>query len=204
MNGKRKPANCNTWNARKDNSSSVSSSTSINARGGARQACPVNAGFPGIGGHPARKCRLVLLTAAAVLPLLLATAQSAVVYKWVDEKGNVHFDDHPPAQEAEKIIIENKARQDKEYHEYLDRQTKLLEIYQEENQDRQQEMEKTRKEKELRRDNCRLARKNLNSIKTASYLYQATDDPRNPRILSNSERDSATARAEADIKRWCN
>lgn len=151
--------------------------------------------------------RLLITTGILLLvslhQLLVATAQSAEIYKWVDEKGNIHFDDHPPAQGSEKIIIENEVRRDKEYHEQLDKQNKLLEIYQEENQEKEQAMEKSRKEKELRRNNCKLAQKNLNSIKTASYLYEATDDPRNPRVLTNEERVTATAQAEGDVKHWC-
>ena len=146
---------------------------------------------------------ITLCLIATSFPLFVASPQAAVAYKWVDEKGNIHFDDHPPAQGSEKIIIENKIRRDKEYHDQLDKQIKLLEIYQEENQEKKQLEEKNRKDKALRENNCRLARKNLNSIKTASYVYQVTDDPRNPRILTNEERASATARAEADVKHWC-
>ena len=132
-----------------------------------------------------------------------SVANSAEIYKWVDEKGVVHFGDRPSQQEAEKIIINTDVRKDLDYHEQLDNQTKLLEIYEEERQEKDLEQEKTNKDNQLRQHNCGLAEKNLNSIKSASYLYQATDDPRNPRILTNAERAAALDRAEADVKRWC-
>ena len=202
MNGKTNQASCNTWNASKFTSTLIPTSSFI-TQGWARQTCLTNAVFPKFTRHSAKKCMFAVFLAIAVYLFSAVTAQSAVIYKWVDEKGNIHFDDHPPAQDAEKIIIENAPRRDNEYHEQLDKQTKLLKIYQEEKQEKEQEMEKNNKEKELRQDNCKTAKQNLNSIKTASFLYQATDDPRNPRILTKEERTSATARAEADVKHWC-
>jgi len=131
------------------------------------------------------------------------SANSAEVYKWVDAKGVVHFGDRPSEPEAKKLIINTDVHQDAEYHEQLDKQTKMLEIYEEERQQEDLEKEKISKDKKLRQHNCTLAKNNLNSIKTASYLYQATDDPRNPRILTSEERSTAAARAEADVKQWC-
>ena len=41
--------------------------------------------------------RLLALPLTLFTGLLLCTAATAATYKWVDEKGNVHYGQHPPA-----------------------------------------------------------------------------------------------------------
>ena len=135
--------------------------------------------------------------------LLPGSVHAAEIYKWVDEKGAVHFEDRPTAQATAKIIIKNSGNHDKAYQDELVRQNKLLEVYTDERQELHQRKEKIREEKQLRDSNCNLARKNLAEIKTASYLYEATTDAFNPRILTAAERSAETTKAEAAVQYWC-
>lgn len=51
--------------------------------------------------------RLVALTLPLFTGLLLCSNVSAATYKWVDEKGDVHYSQHPPAgSDYEKIKVE--------------------------------------------------------------------------------------------------
>ena len=136
--------------------------------------------------------------------LATTTVHAAEIYKWVDENGKVHYGDHPTAQAAEKIIIHKSANADANYQNELEKQTRLLEIYTEERQEQQQLQEKIREDNATRDRNCNLAKKNLAGMKTASFLYEATDDPLNPRILNQTERATETAKAETAVQRWCN
>jgi hypothetical protein len=46
------------------------------------------------------------LTVAACLCLSVSGIANAQVYKWVDEKGKIHYGDHPPEQErASKLAV---------------------------------------------------------------------------------------------------
>ena len=128
---------------------------------------------------------------------------SAEIYKWRDAKGRIHFEDRPSVEGAEKIILDDNAQSDGAYREQMDKQLKLLQIYHEERQENEQLREKKQHDEELRRRNCNLALKYLENVRIASYLYEKTDDPRNPRILTKAERAAETARAEGDVKRWC-
>lgn len=132
-----------------------------------------------------------------------AAVQSAVIYKWRDAQGRIHFEYHPSVEGAEKIIIDNNAQQDGAYRGQMDKQIKMLQIYQEERQENNQLRKKKRQDRELRRKNCDRATRYLDNVRIASYLYEKTDDPRNPRILTNAERAAETARAEANVSRWC-
>ena len=144
----------------------------------------------------------VLLSITGYL-LAGATVHAAVIYKWRDAQGHIHFEDHPSAEGAEKIILDDKTQRDGTYRKQMDQQRKLLRIYQEERQESEQLRKKQQHDEELRRRNCDLARKYLENVRIASYLYVKTDDPRNPRILTNAERATETARAKGDVKRWC-
>ena len=140
-----------------------------------------------------------------VISLLATVAvQATEIYRWVDEKGAVHFGDRPTTQAAEKITINNSPDDDATYQNELGKQSRLLEIYTEERQEQKQLMEKITEEKAILARNCNLAKNNLNEMKNASYIYEDTDDPFNPRILSNAERTTETTRAEAEVEKWCN
>ena len=135
--------------------------------------------------------------------LLSGSVHAAEIYKWVDEKGAVHFEDRPRAQATKKIVIKDSGNHDKAYQDELNKQNKLLDVYTDERQELNQRKEKIREEKQTRNSNCNLARKNLAEIKTASYLYEATADAFNPRILTEAERLAETAIAEAAVQHWC-
>ena len=121
----------------------------------------------------------VLLTVTGWL-LLYITAQAAEIFKWRDAQGNVHFEDHPSVEGAEKIILEDKTQPDGTYHEQMDKQLKLLQIYDEEKQENEQLREKKQHGEEMRQKNCNSAMNNLENVRIASRLYVKTEDPRNP------------------------
>lgn len=57
-------------------------------------------------------CRGTAGVAACVLlaGLALATASAAQIYKWVDEKGTVHFSDDPPAKAPLEVVPDSERR----------------------------------------------------------------------------------------------
>lgn len=155
---------------------------------------------------PGRSIHALLgnITRLFTVLFLISSAYSAEIYKWVDENGNVHFGDRPSKeQSSEKIIVKDPVKRDPEYHQHLDKQSRLLEIYREERQEDDQTRENRRKESERRKANCVIARSRLEHTRTAQYLYENTDDPLNPRVLTTEERLQETARVEAEVKHWC-
>jgi uncharacterized protein DUF4124 len=132
----------------------------------------------------------------------LNTAYSDV-YKWIDDNGKVVYGDKPESSNADKIKIKNAPEQDKNHQERYKKQQKLLDIMQEERDAKiaLKKEEKEKKEKQL--EKCAKARKELQEIYDASLLYEKTDDPYNPKIISDEERKAEEEKYEKYIKKYC-
>lgn len=72
---------------------------------------------------------------------------SAEIYKWTDENGNVHYADSPGIQNAEKIEIKKSQAEDPRLRRQRKRQLRMLEIYHEERQEKQQLLAKAKQKK---------------------------------------------------------
>jgi len=46
-------------------------------------------------------------------------------------------------------------------------------------------------------------RKQLEKIVNAGFLYEKTGDPRNPKVLTETERKAATERLRGQVEKWC-
>lgn len=128
---------------------------------------------------------------------------SAEIYKWTDENGNVHYADSPGIQNAEKIEIKKSQAEDPRLRRQRKRQLRMLEIYHEERQEKQQLLAKAEQEKKLRKTNCARTKAELETVNNTSFLYEETDDPLNPHIISDEAREQVIARMESYLKRWC-
>lgn len=202
MNGKTRPVRLSSWNV---NSASVHSSRSPTDYG--HNDIP-RCKWAWIKYHRQASLNIHLFfTTTTVLlqalQLITLTVQAAEVYKWVDEKGAVHYEDHPTAQASKKIVIKNTEKPDAAYQRELEKQIKLLKVYTEERNEQQKQKAKVTAELAVREGNCEQARQNLGGIQTASYLYEPTNDPFNPRILTQAERNTEIAKAEAAVHQWC-
>ena len=136
-----------------------------------------------------------------------AFAQSAV-YRWVDEKGKVHFGDRPQSGAAEELDIpdpppvrseRNQKRIDAERRE---KRQKLLDLYRDEREGKQRERTKKAAQESKRESKCVAARNKLKQFESYGYLYEPLADG-SRRILSNSERREATEEARAEVGHWC-
>lgn len=200
MTGRTKRTSCSTWNAE-------AAPSRISPAGPERSAHHDAGNLPEPYTDRASSRRTPFLIIAAFACALLpaaAAVRAAEVYKWVDEQGHVHFGDKPPEQGAEKLEIDTHApAQDPSLEQQRERRDKLLEMYQEERADHDQTAAKAHEEKQKREQNCARAREQLRQTRAAQFLYQKTDDPRNPRVLSDQERAAETARMERQVAEWC-
>ncbi|MFQ5658853.1 MAG: DUF4124 domain-containing protein [Gammaproteobacteria bacterium] len=128
---------------------------------------------------------------------------SAEIYKWTDRDGYVHYGDHPTNTAAEKIKIKKAPGHNSGLQQRLEKQRRLLEIYDEDRQEKKINQANAREEKKKREANCVLAKKNLKETRNASFLYEDSGDASKPHILSDQERTRVESRAELYIKQWC-
>ena len=143
-----------------------------------------------------------------MLTLLILLAQPASlpatdIYKWIDENGNVHYGDKPADNHAEQVYVTKVPISDDDLKQRITRQQRLLDVLEEERQKHKQSQGDQKAALEQRQSNCQAARKNLEIILASSYLYVETDDPYNPKVLSEEDRDSATTKAHKEVTEWC-
>jgi hypothetical protein len=146
---------------------------------------------------------IFLILALSTCLILAPYAHTAEIYKWVDENGRAHYGDRPMGQTSEKVIVNEPGPYEETYANELKKQLRLLDVLDEERQEQDKQNARYKEERESRAANCAMARNNLNNIQTARFLYEATGDPFNPRVLSHEERARETTKAETMVRHWC-
>lgn len=136
-----------------------------------------------------------------------ALASASGVYKWVDEQGQVHYGERPPARsQAQELRLKSSApaaapMQDEAARK--DNEQRLLRAFEEEREQKKAQEQQSREEQAQRERNCALARDRQRRVQNAGSLYNL-DDKGNRITLSESERAAAEQRAQQDVARWCN
>ncbi len=130
----------------------------------------------------------------------LSAGVNAGVYKWVDERGQVHYGDNPPEDNAEEITIEK--RTIKEQVDRSDYQNRVADSLSEERQRKQEIKDKHMEEQDRLMEYCQRAKDKLERIKNARYLYGKDED--GDRIVLNEEqRAEATEKAMEEVQKNC-
>lgn len=141
---------------------------------------------------------------AIVTLLLHCCGAAADVYKWQDAHGNIHYGDHPPpGQHAQPLNIEAAPAPDPGAAQRRDKQGRLLDSFSEDRQRLEQQREASRQKQEQRKQNCARARQLLEKASNAGFLYEKTDDPRNPRVLGKEQRQAEMAKLQDEVQKWC-
>ncbi len=125
------------------------------------------------------------------------------VYKWIDEDGKVVYGDKPASSNADKIKIKNAPAKDENYQERYKKQQKLLDVMQEERDEKIALIKEEKEKKEKQKLKCAGIIKELQGLKDAGFLYEETDDPYNPKIVSDEQRKIEEAKYEKYIKENC-
>jgi uncharacterized protein DUF4124 len=134
--------------------------------------------------------------------LQINTAWSEV-YKWIDENGKTVYGDKPVSNNADKIKIQHPPKQDKHYLERYKKQQKLLNVMQEERDEKITVQKEENEKKEEQKLKCAGLIKELQEMKNSRLLYKDTGDPDNPKIYSEEERNTEERKYEKYIKQNC-
>ena len=140
-----------------------------------------------------------------VLLLLIVAAQpvAAGVYKWVDENGQVHYGERPPAtNQAKRMTLEGAPPPDPEAAERRERRELEDKTWKEERAKRKEEQARAREDAELRKRNCATARDNLNRYTIGGRIYR-TDENGERYYVDDEERASQRQKAQAQVDEWC-
>ncbi len=125
------------------------------------------------------------------------------VFKWVDENGKVIYGDRPPLEEAEEIEIKPPTARDPALQKRHEKRDKLLNALQEERAEKQLDQEAEKANQKKIEEACALAKEELQKLRDVNILYEETDDPNKPKIISESERDMRRMEQESFIQKNC-
>jgi hypothetical protein len=128
----------------------------------------------------------------------------AEVYKWVDDKGRVHFSDRPVDTESTAVKIRQgdaPAAATGQDERQLKMQ-RMLDVYAEERTERQEAKQKQKAERQQRKQNCARAKDRYNSHLRARGIYDLGSDGKR-QYMSDDERAKHMKRLKAEISRWC-
>lgn len=140
-----------------------------------------------------------------IIPLLTyCCGADADVYKWRDAQGNIHYGDHPPAdQDTQPMQIEAAPPPDTDAAQRRDKLERLLDSFSEDRQRLEQQREATKQKEAQRAQKCTRARQLLQKASNAGVLYEKTADPRNPRIYTAEQRQAEMTKLQAEVQKWC-
>ncbi len=127
----------------------------------------------------------------------------AEVYRWVDEHGQMHFGDQ--AREASTSAIKPHSRPptQADQQQRMQKTRKLLNAYQIERQQLQEQKAKQKEQAEKRKKDCFQARENLRKYTDYGNIYQLGEDGKRE-YLSEQERTALVQRSREAVARLCN
>jgi len=140
-----------------------------------------------------------------IVILLLSGGASAQaeMYRWVDDRGQVHYEDRQ--QGAKSSPIKPYATPDATQpapQERMEKTRRLLNAYRIERQQKREQKAEQQAEKEKRIKNCNLARDDVRRNNAYRRIYNLDQDG-NRVYLSDQERVSLLQRSQDKVTRWC-
>ncbi len=147
------------------------------------------------------------LTVAIACAALLAggIAAAGEIYKWVDEDGNVHYEDRPTGEgQIEHVDIVSRNTNDADVRARVDAYREARAVKEQVAAEAPPEMskEEVRAEQQARAEKCQMYRDRLEGFLRSTRLYEESDDgDRN--YLSEEEIMAARAKVEDQIQEYC-
>lgn len=111
----------------------------------------------------------------------------AEVYKWVDEQGQMHYGEEPPAANATEVKIQQVPQSDLSVQKRNEESDKLLKVYEEERNIKKEEKQKAEEEEKKRAEECRAAKDELQDMQQPGLSYYEHDDQGRRKYLSGTE-----------------
>jgi hypothetical protein len=136
---------------------------------------------------------------------LLLSGQLSVhaeVYRWVDEKGQVHYGDQDRDAGTRAIKPHARPPTQGDQQQRMQKTRKLLNAYQIERQQLREQKAEQKKQAEKRKRECIQARDNLRKYTDYGNIYQLGDDGKRE-YLSVKERTALLQRSREAVTRLC-
>lgn len=146
---------------------------------------------------------MLKITFSFMMLLFLSSVVHAEIYKWTDDKGNIHYGDKPVTNSKEMDISEEPSQnQAVSKSERDERRKKLLESFDVDRQKKKEKSAENRKNKKQRDAQCGHAKDRLRRYKTASSLYDV-DKHGKRTTLSGDVHKKAIKDLQKKIRKYC-
>ena len=127
----------------------------------------------------------------------------AETHRWVDERGQVHYEERTKAESASGLqSYKPPAGRGQSPQQRMEKTRKLLNAYQVEHQQAREHEEAKRQQQEKRKHNCALARDNLRQNQSYGNIYRLNKQGERE-YLSEPERTELLQRSRDDVAEWC-
>ena len=137
-----------------------------------------------------------------LIMLLTLPAAGEEVYRWTDDHGRVHFGDRPAGALARPVELQRAPAPDAVAAERRERQQRLLDAFEQDRREAQEQAARARREEDVRRERCAHARDQARGVEEAGVVYEL-DAAGNRRYLSDGAREQALAQVRHAVERWC-
>jgi len=137
---------------------------------------------------------------------LLLSGQLSVhaeVYRWVDEKGQMHFGDQAREASTSAIKPHSRPATEGDQQQRMQKTRKLLNAYQIERQQLREQKAKQKEQSEKRKKDCIRARENLSKYTDYGNIYQLGEDGKRE-YLSEQQRTALVQRSREAVALLCN
>ena len=150
---------------------------------------------------------MVRPTFLLVLTMLLqSTAESAEVYRWTDENGQVHFSQRPPPREAQRLQLPARAPghtdADQELMRRRERERRLLESYEYERSQKRARREREADARQEAAQRCASLQQYWRRLSHPGPVYTRGDDGER-QYLSDAQREAEQARVRPAFVQAC-
>lgn len=139
---------------------------------------------------------------AVMLLLAWGCASAADVYKWVDENGRVHYGDQPGNASAREITLPATQPMDEAVRARGQKQKKLLQVFEEERQEKHEQEARAKAEQQKREQECALAKVRLKNYESAGEPA-ANNKNSKERTLAKLEYKQVLEDAKQAVEHWC-
>jgi hypothetical protein len=141
------------------------------------------------------------------ISILFITSTQAEVYKWVDDKGTVHYGDKPQAgskavdvEPHETIARPATAGEDELSRE--EKRQRVSDMLEEDRLAKNKEREKQNRERERKKRECNRLKDTQRRVQHAGSLYRLDEDG-NRVTISNEQRQKSEKRLRQQLKKAC-
>ena len=138
--------------------------------------------------------------------MLLSTAESAEVYRWTDDNGQVHFSQRPPAQEAQRLQLPESGpgqpAADADLMRRRERERRLLESYEHERTQKRTRQARELNARQEAAERCSRLQVYWRRLSHPGPLYIRRDDGERE-YLSDAQREAERARIRPSYVQAC-